>query len=34
MLHYNPIMHSIFIKEKEGISLERINADLPTNESG
>ncbi len=33
MLHYNPAMHSIFIKEKEGISLERISADLPTNES-
>jgi hypothetical protein len=32
MLHYNPTMHSIFIKEKEGISLERISADLPTNE--
>jgi hypothetical protein len=30
---YNPSMHSIFIKENEGISLERINADLPTNES-
>ena len=25
-------MHSIFIKEKEGISLERIDADQPTNE--
>jgi hypothetical protein len=32
MLYYNPAMHSIFINEKEGISLERINADLPTNE--
>ena len=32
MLYYNPSMHSIFIKEKEGISLERINADQPTNE--
>jgi hypothetical protein len=32
MLYYNPSMHSIFIKEKEGISLERIHADLPTNE--
>jgi hypothetical protein len=32
MLYYSPTMHSIFIKEKEGISLERINADLPTNE--
>jgi hypothetical protein len=32
MLYYNPSMHSIFIKDKEGISLERINADLPTNE--
>jgi hypothetical protein len=33
MLYYNPSMHSVFIKDKEGISLERINADLPTNES-
>ena len=32
MLYYNPSMHSIFIKEKEGISLERINADQPTND--
>jgi hypothetical protein len=32
MLYYSPLMHSIFIKEKEGVSLERINADLPTNE--
>jgi len=34
LLFYNPSMHSIFIKEKEGISLERINADQPTNEPG
>jgi len=32
MLYYNPSMHSIFMKNKEGISLERINADLSTNE--
>lgn len=32
LLCYNPLMHSVFIKEKEGISLERINPDLPTNE--
>jgi hypothetical protein len=29
---YNPSMHSVFIKAEEGISLERINADRPTNE--
>ena len=33
LLYYSPSMHSIFIKDKEGISLERINADRPTNES-
>lgn len=30
--YYNPSMHSVFIKEKEGISLERINANMPTND--
>jgi hypothetical protein len=34
LLFYSPSMHSIFIKEKEGISLERINADQPTNDPG
>ena len=33
LLYYSQSMHSIFIKDKEGISLERINADRPTNES-
>jgi hypothetical protein len=32
MLYYNPSMHSVFIREGEGISLERINSDLPTND--
>jgi hypothetical protein len=32
MFSYYPSMHSGFLKEKEGISLERINADEPTNE--
>lgn len=30
--YYNPSMHSVFIKAEEGISLERIYADRPTNE--
>ncbi len=30
--YYNPSMHSAFIKTEEGISLERIDADRPTNE--
>jgi hypothetical protein len=31
-LYYNPSMHSVFIKEREGISLERINPNMPTAE--
>jgi len=31
LFFYHPSMHSMFIHEKEGISLERIHADLPTN---
>jgi hypothetical protein len=30
--YYNPFMHSAFIKSEEGISLERIDPDRPTNE--
>lgn len=32
MLHYSPLMQSVFMKENEGVSLERICADLPTND--
>jgi hypothetical protein len=32
VFYYSPSMHSIFIKDNEGISLERIHADFPTND--